>query len=143
MVSGRRTNQGLSAAALRQSQLFEDRLSLLERQARVGDALSVHGRLTGHIVLPSFEEMALEHDAENLPRAAGDLLADRRRDVGLAQMILVAVAVRTVDHYALAQAFRSQAAADFRDVVGAVVRSSAGAAAENHVARLVARRLED
>src|SRR5437773_7175637 len=82
------------ARALRLSQPLEQRLGLLEREARVGDALAVDRRLTGHVILPPLDEVAFDHRAEDLPRARRDLIADRGGDVGLAMMIFVAVAVR-------------------------------------------------
>ena len=89
---------------------LEQRLSLRERQAGVGDALAVDRRLAGHVVLSSFDQMALDHRAEDLARAGRDLLGNRAGDFRLAQMILVAVAVRAVDHYRVAQAFAGEAA---------------------------------
>src|SRR5829696_2962307 len=97
-------DQGLSgvrsayrtACPLGLRELFEQRLGLRERQARVGDALAVGGRAARHVVLTPLNQMTLEHRAENLARAAGDLRTDGGGDIGLLQMILEAVAVGTV-----------------------------------------------
>ena len=58
-------------------------------------------------------------------------------------MILEAVAVRAVHHHALAQPLGGQARADLGDVLGVVVRAGARAAAQDHVAGVVADGLED
>src|SRR5207253_8182277 len=113
---------GSAARAARACEPLEDRLGLLDRQAGVGDALAVDGGLPGHIVLTPFDEVALDHRAEDLPRSRGDLIGDRRGDVRLAQMILVAVAVRAVHHDALAQPFRREAGADLRALLGVAAR---------------------
>ena len=49
-------------------------LGLLEAEAGVRDALPVHRGRAGHVVLPSLDEVALEHRAEDRPAAVGDLL---------------------------------------------------------------------
>ncbi len=58
-------------------------------------------------------------------------------------MILVAVAVRAVDHDRLAQSLLGQALAQLADAGVVVVRAGPAAAAEDHVAALVAGGLED
>ena len=45
-------------------QLVEQRLRLLQGDTGVGDALAVHGRPLRLVLLPSFDQMAFEHDAE-------------------------------------------------------------------------------
>src|SRR6516165_6986781 len=90
-------SSALSARPLSLRQLFQQRLRALERQAGVGDALSVHRRVSRHVVLPAVDEVALEHRAENAARAALQLRADRCGDQRLLFVIFQAVAVRTVD----------------------------------------------
>src|SRR4051794_7956077 len=65
--------------------------------AGIGDRLAVGQRRgSGRLLAPADEE-GLEHDADDRPVAAGDLLADLRRDHGLALVVLAAVVVRGVD----------------------------------------------
>src|SRR5437870_1511232 len=95
-----RRHQGLrvarAALLLSRRQLLEERLGLLDRDARVGDALSVRGSPARHVVLPPFDQMALDHRAKHLPRPLCDLVGDRLGGDPLAGVILLAVAVRAV-----------------------------------------------
>src|SRR6187397_2411482 len=134
---------GRSAQLLRLRQLLEQRLGLLDRDARVGDALPVDRRGARQVILTAFDEVALEHHAEDLPRPAGDLLGDVGADRPLAPVILLAVAVRAVDHHRLAQALLDQCLAQLGDVRGVVVGPAPAAAAQDHVAGVVAGGLED
>src|SRR5437773_1842089 len=76
---------------LRLGKLLEQRLGLRQRDARVRNALAIHGVLAGHIVLPPFDEMALEHRPENLPAPRRHLFTDRRGDIRLLGMVLETV----------------------------------------------------
>src|SRR5262245_41495517 len=91
------------ARATRAGQRFERRPCLLDREARLGDALTVDGRFARDVILPSLDEVALDHRAEDLPRSGCDLLRDRSRHLRLAEVILQAVSVRAVHHHALVQ----------------------------------------
>ena len=60
-------------------------------------------RLPGHVVLPALDQVALDHHAEDRATSrAATCSADRRGHVGLPAVVLLAVAVRAVDHHALA-----------------------------------------
>src|SRR5258706_13712670 len=73
----RRADQALSAGPLSQGQIFEQRLGLLQRETRVGDALAVDRGAAGDVILPAVDQMALEHRAEDTAGTGRDLGADR------------------------------------------------------------------
>src|SRR5262245_54315701 len=67
-------------------------------EAWVGDALAEDELLAGNQLLASLDEVRLDHDADDAARAAGDLRADRARDLDLSLVLLGRVGVRAVDH---------------------------------------------
>src|ERR1700722_12648677 len=98
--NGRARLEHTSAACLAgPGELLQQRLCLLQRKTRVGDALTVHRRPPADVVLAALHEMALHHRAEDPVRPAGDLITERRRDIHLLEMVLVAVAVGAVHHH--------------------------------------------
>src|SRR5207342_2957921 len=109
------------AGLLRVRELLQHVLGLLQGNAGVSDALSVDGGASGHIVLTPFDQVALEHHAENPVRSLTNLLADRRGDEWLPAMVFLAVAVRAVDHDALAQPLPGEPGRHVADVRCVVV----------------------
>jgi hypothetical protein len=53
--------------------------------------------------LVAFDQVALDHDADHVPRARRDLLRDGARHERLLFVVLAAVAVAAVDHEPAAQ----------------------------------------
>ena len=84
-------------------ELLEHLLGLIERDAPIRDALPVDRRAPGHVVLTAFDQVALQHHAENPLGSFSNLFTNRCRHERLAAMILFAVAVRAIDHHALGQ----------------------------------------
>jgi len=113
--------------------------------AAVSNALAVYEFVEGRAgfqLLCTGDEIALDHDAENVAVARCDLFGDLMADDGLAVVILAAVGVATVDHDARVEAGGYHAAADFLDAGGVVVGGVA-AAAENDMGVAVAGGAED
>src|SRR4051812_29626161 len=82
------------------SQLGQHHLGRLGIDAGVGDALAVLQRLRMPAieVLPSGDEIALDHHAANRPLTGCHLPCQVAHDVDLAEVVLLAVAVGGVDH---------------------------------------------
>src|SRR6187401_93224 len=138
-------SRALSATAclLGVCELIQNRFGLCQRNAGVRYALAVHRGLTGYVVLPSFDQVTLEHGAKNLPRPGGDLLGNGCRNLGLATMILAAVAVGAIDHDWWRQRLRRQLRGQRVDMFGVVVGARARAATENHMTGVVTGGLKD
>src|SRR5512140_73423 len=97
--------------------------------APVGNALAVaHPFAVPHDRLIALDEMALDHHAADGVRAAGDLIRDASRYLGLLAKILAAVAVAAVDDHARRQTGTAQgvcrAAHARRIVIRPLVRSA-------------------
>src|SRR4051812_10139135 len=59
----------LGPGLLRHRELLQHRLGLLERDARISDALAVNRGASRHVVLTAFDQMALQHHTEDPVRA--------------------------------------------------------------------------
>src|SRR5271169_1413955 len=67
--------------------------------ARIGDALAMSQRLTGNQLLCTWDQIALQHDADDAPLAGGELFRDIPAHCTLASVVFVAVGVAAVDHH--------------------------------------------
>ena len=82
--------------------------------------------LARHVVLPSLDEVALDHRAEDAATTRGHLLADRRGDRDLLlRVVLLAVAVRAVDHHRSGSCFAASCAQTSLTCSAVVVRAGA------------------
>ncbi|MPM90374.1 hypothetical protein SDC9_137495 [bioreactor metagenome] len=121
--------------------MIQHRHGLGEADAGVGHRDAVLERLSLHDVLAALFQMAFDHHAHDAMVASGHLVRHIFGNDDLARVLLAAVGVRQVDHHLLAQAGFLQQFAGGVHVSGAVVGLLA--AAQDHVAVLVAARLED
>ena len=89
--------------------------------AGVGDALAVDEGLAGDEFLCAGDQVALNHDADDVRLSCGDLRGYVVADDGLAAVVLVAVGVAEVDHDAGLEAGLLHLRGGFGDAVGGVV----------------------
>ncbi len=113
--------------------------------AAVRDALAVYEFVEGRAgfeLLRSGDEIAFDHDAEDVAVAFCYLFCDFVADDGLAVVILAAVGVAAIDHDARVEAGVDHAPADFV-YAGGVVIGGIAAAAEDDVGVAVAGGAKD
>ncbi len=104
----------------------EQRVGFGPVDAAVGDALAVDERLAGDELLRAGDEIALDHDADDVAIAGGDLRGDVVADDGLAAIILAAVGVAEVDHDARRDAGLLHVRGGVGNAVGGVVHGLCG-----------------
>src|SRR5262245_25767205 len=130
-----------SALPHRLGEAREQRRRVAPAEAGVGDALAELEPPAGFEVLAAFDEVRLDHHADDAPLAGGELRADVASHVDLALVLLGRVGVRAVDHQPLLQPGLGELLAGGRDTRRVVVRVLA--AAQDDVAVVVAPRLDD
>jgi len=99
-------------------QAIEDGMSCLDVHAGVGDTLPVGERRQVARILPSRNQEALQHQADEASFAGGGLVCHRGRHRRLAVVVLAAVAVAGVHHQAGRQPGRPQEVQRLGDVLG-------------------------
>ncbi len=98
-----------ATAANRIGELLQHPHRGLPADAAVGDALPVlQRRQVCRERLLALDQMALQHDAENVAAARGDLCTDLGRHLRLAPIVAAAVGMAAVDHHPAGQIGRLQ-----------------------------------
>ena len=128
-----RETSRVAAGADGGGELGEQRAGFVPVDAGVGDALAVNQGLAGNEFLRASDEIALDHDADDVAIALGDLRGHVVADDGLAAVILAAVGVAEVDHDAGRDAGLPHERGGFSNAIGGIVYGFA-AAAQNDVA---------
>src|SRR6266581_4463605 len=91
----------LAALAYGLGEYFEQLRRVLPAEAGVGDALAELERLAPAQVLAAFDQVRLDHHADNALLAGADLRSDVGRDASLAPVVLGSIGMRAIDHQLL------------------------------------------
>ena len=120
------------------SQIIEQNDRVVPAETGVRDALAVDEGLVGFDLLVAFDEVRLDHDADDRTVAAGNLLADVVDHIDLFAADFVGIAVGSVNHYDFAVAVGLEHFTGFGNALGVVI--GLFSASENDVTVFVSGR---
>lgn len=129
-------NVAAAAVAHGACEVFQQHYGVVPAKACIGYRLTVDQRLAEINFLIAFNEIGLDHDANDVVASAGDLFADVVHDVDLLAALLARIGVGCVDHHHFPVAGSFEDFAGFCHALSIIV--GLFSAAQNHVAVLVA-----
>ena len=131
LLAGGDGDFGGTAGAHGGGELSEKAVGFLPVDAGVGDALSVDKRLAGDELLRTGDEVAFDHDSDDVAVARGDLRGDIAADEALSPVVLKTVGVAAIDHDAWLQPGGLKLSRGGSDGFGGVVDQLASAAQDD------------